>query len=146
MASRDALQPVPIKTGIISKAKPTGALAELKLATPSGKNYLIKLVDAKTSSQRMLIYLEGGKTFDTKISLGTYRIRVASGATWYGSQALFGPGTTFAQLQVMTNTTSAAGDTFTFYRSGNTLKGHDIRLIGQIDGTLDITPIAPEKF
>jgi len=94
MASRDALQPVPIKTGIISKAKPTGALAELKLATPSGKNYLIKLVDAKTSSQRMLIYIEGGKTFDTKISLGTYRIRVASGATWYGSQALFGPGTT----------------------------------------------------
>jgi hypothetical protein len=58
-------------------------------------SYLIKIVDKPTDAEALLIFIGPNQTFETKVALGTYKVRGASGDTWYGASNLFGPSTSF---------------------------------------------------
>ena len=53
------------------------------------------MADAK---DQIMIYIRGGDPFTTKVPLGSYYVRAASGNTWYGEDDLFGPNTAFFKL------------------------------------------------
>lgn len=134
-------QPVAIKTGIVRKNRGRDAVATLRITTPAGSHYLLKVIDAKTGKEEVLFYIEGGKTFDTKVPLGTYKIRAASGTIWYGAEEFFGSGTSFFELRQI-----KGEDTFAFTRSKNVIHGHHLKLTKQIDGTMESNPIGRNQF
>jgi hypothetical protein len=135
-----SVEAVPVKTGLL-RGKGRAGIAPLRIVTPAGANYIIKLVDAATNTEHLLIYIDGGSSFETKVPLGTYKIRGASGSTWYGTTELFGPSTSFFELR-----TNGAENTFSFTRSGNQIRGREIRLIKQVDGNLETSAIGREQF
>jgi len=140
-AEAKSLKPVAVQTGVIRRKKARGAIAPLRITTPSGDNYVVKLVDATTNAEEMLIYIEAGRTYETKVPLGTYRIRGASGSTWYGVGDLFGPSTSFFELRG-----KDADNTFAFVRVGNQLTGRQITLVKQVGGNLETNVIGKERF
>ena len=138
------LKPVKINPGVVYN-KAGRALAPLAVDSPSGTNYALKLVNASNGKEAMMIYVIGGKPFQTKAPLGTYKIRGASGATWYGIAHLFGKDTSYFKLRSK-GSGRVEGDNFTFYRKGNQVHGFRITLIKQADGNLETDPIKPEEF
>ena len=137
------LKPVKISPGVIYN-KAGRPLAPLRIETPAGTNYVLKLVHAANGREAMLIYVTGGKTFQTNAPLGTYKIRGASGSTWYGVSHLFGQGTRYFKLQ--SKGRGANSDQFRFYRSGREVHGFRIILIKQVAGNLETETIKPEEF
>jgi hypothetical protein len=137
------LKPVKINPGVIYK-KAGQSLAPLRIETQAGTNYVLKLVHAANGREAMLIYVTGGRPFQTKAPLGTYKIRGASGNTWYGVSHLFGQGTRYFKLQ--SKGRGANSDQFRFYRSGREVHGFRIILIKQAAGNLETEAIKPEDF
>ncbi len=137
------LKPVKINPGVVYNKAGRG-LAPLAVDSPAGTNYALKLVHASNGREAMMFYVIGGKPFQTKAPLGSYKIRGASGATWYGVKNLFGKDTSYFKLRGKSG--GADGDTFTFSRTGNTVHGFRITLIKQKDGNLETDPIKPEEF
>jgi hypothetical protein len=90
----------------------------------------------------MLIYVARNSRFETKVPLGTYIIRGASGSVWYGERMLFGPETSYFQLMQKDGTS----DQFVFRRTGNQVNGYVIQLIQQVSGNLETTGIKAEEF
>lgn len=68
--------PVRISTGIIKW--PQSAIAPLEIKTTTGFNYFIKLIDSNGRSA-MTMYIKGGENFQTKVPLGTFEVRYATG-------------------------------------------------------------------
>ena len=103
-------------------------VAPLQIKTPvsSVEHYFIKVVDVLEENTVKTIFIRSGNTIDTKMPLGSYTIKYATGKTWYGTEHLFGPKTTY----------SKANKTFTFTREGNRYSGYTIELILQPHGNL----------
>jgi hypothetical protein len=138
------LKPVKINPGIIYN-KAGQPLAPLAVDAPAGTNYALKFVHAANGKDAMMIYVVGGQAFQIKAPLGTYKVRGASGTTWYGVKHLFGPTTSYFKLRSKAST-SAEGDNFAFTRSGNQVHGFRITLIKQSGGNLETNPIKAEEF
>lgn len=111
-------------------------IAPFNIETEPGTNYFIKLVDADTGNTAVTVFVQGGQSVSTKVPLGIYEFRYASGENWYGENNLFGPQTVYMK----------ANDRFSFHRNGQEIVGHTVTLINQIDGNMHTQVINKSKF
>jgi hypothetical protein len=112
------------------------AIAPFQLRSSAGTNYLVKLVDARTNSTSLTVFVQGGDTAEVQVPLGSYVVKYATGKKWYGYRYLFGPTTGY----------SKADKVFTFRREGDQVAGFTIILYETTDGNLDTDPIPAESF
>jgi hypothetical protein len=96
----------------------------------------VKLVNTLTQRAALVAFLRSGETGFVTVPVGTYELRLASGATWYGEVYLFGPQTVY----------SKADDQLTFSIEGDQAVGHRIELQKQLNGNLKETEIRPSDF
>lgn len=112
------------------------AIAPFSIHTAPEVNYYVKLVDIETGKTAVTIFVWGGQSIETKVPLGTYELRYATGRDWYGEEKLFGAGTSCVQ----------ADKRMIFYRNGPQIMGHTVSLIKRIDGNLHTHNINPSQF
>ena len=117
-------------------------LAPLRVDTPNTADYVLKLVNVADEVEEMFIYVRGGASFETQVPIGTYKIRGASGTSWYGEPDLFGKGTRYFRLAGKDD----LDDEFKFTRRGNQVSGYHLKLLKQESGNLESTPIDPGEF
>lgn len=104
-------------------------VAPLQIKTPVNSvehHHFIKIVPAFAENTVKTIFIRSGSTINTKMPLGSYKIKYATGKTWYGTEHLFGPETIY----------SKANKTFTFSEEVNGYSGYTIELILQQFGNL----------
>lgn len=139
------LVPVKIKTGVIRRKGKGNQVGPLKIEADAG-NYAIKLVDKKSKTEVLMVFISANQTFDTKVPLGTYRILGASGDVWYGEKNLFGPSTSYFVLRRSSGVSVAGDDEFQFTLKGNTYHGHHIQLRKSLGGNLSTEAIKADEF
>ena len=104
-------------------------VAPLQIKTPVNSvehHHFIKIVPAYAENTVKTIFIRSGNTINTKMPLGSYKIKYATGKTWYGTEHLFGPETIYSE----------ADKTFIFARKENGYSGFTIELILQQFGNL----------
>ena len=114
-------------------------IAPFRVHTPhDGGHYYLKLVNASNPKQSVLaFFMRPNSVFETKVPLGAYKLRYASGTEWFGPRHLFGPcRASFFEAQSVLN----------FTRTGNRLSGHEIRLIKQVGGNLETRNVDEDDF
>lgn len=127
-----------LRQGILRVSTRKSMLAPLRVQTPPGENYFLKLVELGEKKKPVLtFFIPGGSSFQMKVPLGTFRLRYASGTNWYGPELLFGPCTT---------SFFEANADLEFTRAGRQLSGHSIVLIKQIDGNLSTEVVEEKNF
>lgn len=84
-----------IKSMVLSVNKKGSRVAPFNIEAAPNRDALIKMADIETGRTLMLIYVRKGDVFETKVPLGDYEIRVATGVTWYGLERLFGKETIY---------------------------------------------------
>lgn len=126
--------PVPVSAGVMQWPSSPG-VAPLRIKTRTGNDFYVKLVD---SAERvvMTMYVEGGRDLETKVPLGTFEMRYASGKTWYGTEHLFGPETSYAKADKL----------FQFSFSDSRYSGYTVELILRPSGNLRTTLLSPNEF
>jgi hypothetical protein len=112
------------------------------LETEAGTNYLLKFINAANSGDHKLIFVRGGERYETKMSLGSYYIRAASGSIWYGKKDLFGPSTSFFRFNNLDGTQQLV----VFSQQGNTLRGQTIIMKTVAQGNMQQEPISRNEF
>jgi len=128
--------PIP-SNGAIQVFSTKSRVAPLKIKTTLGANYLIKLVSLYSQEPVMTVFIRGGNTITTKVPLGSYTIKYASGnSKWYGYKRLFGKQTQY----------SKADTTFTFENTGYQITGYTISLYRVSNGNLSTSSINPSDF
>ena len=111
-------------------------IAPFKIKTSYGSNYLVKLVSTYSQDTIMTIFVKGGDTVTTKVPLGTYVVKYATGTEWYGYKHLFGKETGY----------SKADTSFIFENTGYQISGYTITLYRVSNGNLSTTAIDPSQF
>lgn len=134
-AARPAL-PLPA-TGDIRPQRRRNAIAPFTIKTTTGANYLVKLVNVANMNDQIWVFVRAGQSYETKVPLGTYSIRLALGSTWYGRDDLFGPETRFIRLRSKRGHDEKAYLTLAFRKEGNQIIGSMISLEGSVDGNLE---------
>jgi len=128
--------PIP-SNGAIQVFSNESQIAPLKIVTTQGANYLVKLVSVYSQKPVMTVFIRGGNTVTTKVPLGSYTIKYASGDDqWYGYTRLFGKQTQY----------SKADTTFTFENTGYQISGYTISLYRVSNGNLSTSSINPSDF
>lgn len=112
--------------------------APLTIVTSAGADYYVKLVDARTGADAVIIYVHGGQKLDVEVPVGKYIMRYASGTVWRGPEHLFGPG----HLTSYNEATAV----FDFKISDGYAHGYTVELIRQPDGNLGTRRIEPSEF
>jgi len=110
--------------------------APFKITNSPDANSLLKIVRKNDGSTVMSIFIRAGATVEVPVPLGIYRIKLASGSTWYGDSVRFGPHTSYAQLD----------NDFIFAIEGDQYAGHEIRLQKISHGNLKEAPLTAEDF
>lgn len=128
--------PKHIRSGAKTRYTRDRLLAPLKVKTPPGDNYLLKLVQQGTKTVVMSIYVAGGDTKTFRVPLGTYEIYYAQGKIWCGEKDAFGSGTELVKI----------GSDLTFSQDETGYNGHDLELIPQLMGNLRSHPISASEF
>lgn len=128
--------PVFISTGLVWSQSDREMVAPFEVRTPSDANYFVILIDLSDRQAVLTMYIKGGEIFETSAPLGTFRVRYATGNTWYGERHLFGPGTSTFEVD----------KDFHFYEDSVSYHGGTIELIKQIGGNLETVPIDPSEF
>ena len=108
----------------------------IKTSSANGYNYFVKIVYAGTNQELGSYFIRSGETLDTKVPLGTYEMKCATGKQWYGTLHLFGPETRY----------SKADPPLEFYFDGHIYQGNAIQLIPQINGNLKTSVIIPSQW
>jgi hypothetical protein len=67
----------------------------LKLVNPVGSHKWLKLLRASDESEILGLFIRSGDTVEVAVPPGAYRAKVASGQTWQGEEARFGPKTQY---------------------------------------------------
>jgi hypothetical protein len=107
-------------------------LAPLAIVTSEGTfHHFIKIVDLNNDEVIKTIFIRAGKSIETKMPLGSYEIKYASGEQWYGEKYLFGPNTIYTK----------ADESFDFRETNNGYSGYTVELILQRDGNLTTSSI-----
>ncbi|MEQ1658682.1 MAG: hypothetical protein ABL896_07885 [Hylemonella sp.] len=130
---------VPFKQGVHRVFTEKERIAPFQIATPVGEeSYYVKLVDVTNGKTVMTMFVRGGQTWETKVPLGSFKVKYATGMKWYGPQPerLFGP-----QTRV-----NEADSVFHFRVEGNRVNGYTIQLIKQVGGNLKTRPIGRNDF
>lgn len=128
-------QPLPY-SGYVQAYKMAEKVAPFEIKAAKGTNHLVKLVDAYTKAPVMTAFVRSGTTVNIDVPLGTYEVRYASGASWYGDEYLFGPDTAY----------SKADRTFKFEVFGNEISGFTMTLYKVANGNLQTSAIKASEF
>jgi tetratricopeptide (TPR) repeat protein len=134
------------QTGPIERGGPRNRIAPFSVEGTAGTNYLIKLVNVADAKDQISVFVRGGETYSTKMPLGTYRLRAASGDTWYGKDDLFGPGTQFFQLKAKTGVATGDSSLLRFYQEGRKIMGTKLSFKPVVFGNLEQETISREEF
>lgn len=130
-------QPTPKNGEILYKRVSTeNSIAPFSVETREGKNYYVKLRHLHSQKDEVAFFVEGGKTAEIEVPLGTYELLYACGSTWYGKTDLFGSDTYYAK----------ANETFQFYEEDSYVNGWTVELYLQSNGNLSTEKISPEEF
>lgn len=89
---------------------PGGALLK------NNDSYFIKVVDWKSNQTIATAFVRSGEKAILNLPLGTYKLRYATGETWYGEQHYFGTKTQYGE---MTNAITPLPLQFQFNSDGN---------------------------
>ncbi|NOY35561.1 MAG: hypothetical protein GXP44_01410, partial [bacterium] len=112
-------------------------VAPLEIVTKEGVyHHFIKVTDWNTGKVIKTIFIHAGKSIETKLPIGTYEIKYASGEIWYGEKYLFGPKTIY----------SKADKKFNFTETYEGYSGYTIELIMQYGGNLRTSKIPMSEF
>jgi hypothetical protein len=142
-AASSNLQPVPPPpTSTLDFGQKRRAIAPLSIETEAGTNYLLKFIDVANSRDQKLIFVRGGERYATKMPLGSYYIRAASGTTWYGKKDFFGPFTSFFRFKNI----DGSQQVFAFTQRGNTINGLTIIMKTVVQGNLQQESISRDEF
>lgn len=124
-------------TGLLQKSFESEAVAPLRINTARASgNYYVKIIDWYTKKTIAAAYIVGGEFFETKVPLGSYELRYATGNQWRDEVLLFGEETQF----------SRADDRFDFTSDAHGYSGYTVTLILQRDGNLKTEEIPPDDF
>lgn len=130
------LQPLPLN-GSENTYSMAQAVAPLTISTRHGTgHYFVKIVDWATGAPVMTVFVRSGDLVNTKVPLGSYKIKYAAGSQWYGETYLFGPDTSY----------SMADKRFDFKEIGNQVSGFTVELFLQPHGNLRTKRIGPKDF
>jgi hypothetical protein len=87
-----ATRPQP-NQGIYARYDRSQDVAPLKLTTPFGSNYFIKVTDAANGRPIRSFYVHGGSTLEALVPAGSFILKYATGNDWCGERDLFGSST-----------------------------------------------------
>jgi len=136
---RPSPRPAPLAlpaTGVLRRDYSRRSLAPLKIETQgSTTHYYIRLVRAGHSTPTVELFIRGGETIDIKVPLGTYELKYAAGADWYGTKDHFGPDTSYA----------TAGEV-EFDRTATAYRGRRLSLYRRPGGNLHTQSISKGDF
>ncbi|MBY0247316.1 MAG: hypothetical protein K2Q17_06590 [Nitrospiraceae bacterium] len=136
LAARD-YPAMPVTQGLHQLYTSAEQIAPFRIVTPSGADsFYIKLTDASTGVLVMTFFVQGGQSFDAVVPVGTYRVKYATGATWYGVDFVFGPDTRYSE----------AAKIFEFSVKKNQIAGHTIELTPRGGSNLDTKTISAHQF
>jgi hypothetical protein len=114
-------------------------IASFTIKTAVGSNYFVKLEDLSGRTVRTF-FVNGGSSFSSRVPLGTFVLKYASGQSWCNEHDLFGPDTS----------TAKANDTFAFEQNftgdGYTVSAWTVELILQRGGNLRTHSIPRSQF
>lgn len=128
---------MPVTQGIHQLYTSAEQIAPFRIVTPSGADsFYIKLTDASTGVLVMTFFVQGGQSFEAVVPVGTYRVKYATGATWYGVDFVFGPGTRYSE----------AVKIFEFSAKKNPIAGNTIELTSHGGSNLDTKTISAHQF
>jgi hypothetical protein len=108
----------------------------LKIVNAPGASALLKLILVSSGAEVISVFVRAGDTVEVSVPVGSYRVKLASGQTWYGDAIRFGPDTGYAVLD----------STFDFSIAGNQLMGQEITLKRQANGNLRELSLAAGDF
>jgi hypothetical protein len=108
----------------------------LKINNSPDANTLMKLVRVSDGAEVMSIFIHAGQVLEVAVPVGSYKVKIASGQTWYGDSVRFGPTTSYATLDSI----------FTFTIKGRQLLGHEVTLTQMRDGNLKQLPLSATDF
>lgn len=112
------------------------AVAPFEVQASAGSNYLVKLVDANSGLDVLDVFVGSGSTIEVSVPLGSYAVKYAAGADWYGYEYYFGPETMYSE----------ADEIFYFQDDGYQYTGYTITLYPVVGGTLSTSDIAASEF
>lgn len=119
-------------TGLYAIYDPSERVAPLTIKTSPGGYYYVKLEDSVAASPVMTFYLRGGEIFHQDVPEGSFVLKYATGDTWCGDGALFGP----------TTSTSQADRVFEFSET----RGYTVELVARKGGNLRTRAIDRSQF
>lgn len=108
----------------------------IKTSPNGGYNYFVKIVNTTNNRELGGYFIRSGEVLETKVPVGNYEIRYASGKQWYGTGYLFGPETRYSKAESI----------FTFNFDGYQYSGYTIELIMQNNGNLRTSEIQPSQW
>jgi hypothetical protein len=133
-------------TGDILARRRTSAIAPFAVETEPGPSYLLKLVNVSNPKDQIMVFVKGGETYSTKVPLGTYHLKAATGDVWYGRQHFFGPQTRFVRVRKKDRTDDDGVQAFKFSQSGNRISGLKISFKKVVGGNTSEESISREEF
>ena len=113
-----------------------GGLPSLRVNAPTDASYAVKIVTWDTGVPVLSMFVRAGESGEASVPFGTYRIKMASGTTWYGDTVRFGPDTQYSQVT----------SPMEFSLRGEILSGHELTLSKVRDGNLRPSPIGADQF
>lgn len=107
-------------------------VAPLTIIAPSDRNlnYAVKLADWRSGKMVALVPIRQGETANLKVPLGEYRISIAEGKNWQGTERLFG----------RSGEVRDAVAPMHFYSAEGQRHGHTIHLAKRINGNMEMRP------
>jgi len=127
---------VHVVPGILWNLTGRAGVAPLQIITNPGADYYVKLVNSRSGSEQLGIYVRGGHPIENLVPLGEYEMRYATGRVWYGETALFGSDTAYVK----------AREVFRFTAEPGGYQGYTVELIAQVGGNLLTQSISAENF
>jgi hypothetical protein len=129
--------PMPVTQGIHQLYTSAEQIAPFRIVTPSGADsFYVKLTDAGTGVLVMTFFVQGGQSFEAVVPVGRYRVKYATGTTWYGVDFVFGPDTRYSE----------AAKIFEFSVKKNSIAGNTIELTPHGGTNLDTKAISAHQF
>jgi hypothetical protein len=101
-----------------------------------GLHHFIRMSDWKDDSPVLAIFIRAGRSIETDVPVGSYRLKYAAGRTWFGEKYLFGPDTSYSQ----------ADSCLEFEQLDGRMRGHTIELFSQVGGNLTTSRIDSSRW
>lgn len=135
-------KPVPIATDLPENGKEftyndSSRIAPLSIITrDASRSFFVKIEDWHSGKPVQGIFIRPGQKVTTKVPLGEYRLKYATGTVWHGEEGLFGAETSYHQ----------ADKSFSFTRNGEKISGYTVELFLQQHGNLKTSTINKDKW